>query len=229
MSRQEEEGTIIFSKQSAFGVKLNTDGYGAFYELGKAKSVIKTNLYWLEIGERKSPKEEKHSYVYNSTFLGSPYIYGKINNLFFANLGIGQQHLIGGKGNKNGVAVSAIYGGGLSAGLLKPYYVKVFSANNQLKDIKYDTDSNKVQFLDITAVSGSSGFGKGFSEITFVPGLQARLALRFDYGRYNELLSALETGLNFSYYTKEMPIMANNPARKFFFNAYVSLVLGKRK
>ncbi|MDB5231993.1 MAG: hypothetical protein JWN76_2798, partial [Chitinophagaceae bacterium] len=99
LSRQEEEGTIIFSKQSAFGVKINTDGYGAFYELGKAKSVLTTNLYWLEIGERKHPKEEKHSYVYNATFLGSPYIYGKINNFFFANFGIGQQRLIGGKGN----------------------------------------------------------------------------------------------------------------------------------
>ena len=35
------------------------------------------------------------------------------------------QKLIGGKGNKNGVAVSAIYGGGISAGLLKPYYLQI--------------------------------------------------------------------------------------------------------
>ncbi|MDB5232752.1 MAG: hypothetical protein JWN76_3557, partial [Chitinophagaceae bacterium] len=121
------------------------------------------------------------------------------------------------------------YGGALSAGLLKPYYLKVFSSNNQLKDIKYDTDSTKAKFLDITAVSGSSGFTKGFSEMKFVPGIQGRMAVRFDYGRYNELLSALETGLNFSYYTKPMPIMANNTAKRFFFNAYVALVLGKRK
>ena len=38
---------------------------------------------------------------------------------------VGQQYLIGGKGNKNGVAVSAIYGGGLSLGYLKPYYLNV--------------------------------------------------------------------------------------------------------
>jgi hypothetical protein len=101
--------------------------------------------------------------------------------------------------------------------------------NNQLIDAKYQTDSTKFLFLDQLAVRGSSGVTKGFGEIQFVPGAQGRVAVRFDYGRYNELLSAIETGLNVSYYTKAMPIMANNTAKKFFFNAYVAIVLGKRK
>ena len=29
--KQEEEGALIFNKQSIFGIKLNTDGYGIFY------------------------------------------------------------------------------------------------------------------------------------------------------------------------------------------------------
>jgi hypothetical protein len=33
------------------------------------------------------------------------------------------QQVIGGKGNKNGVSVSAIYGGGLTLGLVKPYII----------------------------------------------------------------------------------------------------------
>jgi hypothetical protein len=62
-----------------------------------------------------------------------------------------------------------------------------------------------------------------------VPGAHARAAMRFDYGRYNEVLSALEVGLNAEYYTKTMPILLQNKERKFFFNAYISLVFGKRK
>ena len=118
LMKQEEEGALIFQKQTAFGIKLNTDGYAAFLELGTLKTPVKTNLYSLEIGERKHSKEEKVSRGSFGFSIGNPFIYGKINNFYFTKLGIGQQRLIGGKGNKNGVAVSAIYGGGVSAGLL---------------------------------------------------------------------------------------------------------------
>ncbi len=43
-------------------------------------------------------------------------------------LSIGQQILIGGKGNKNGVAVTALYAGGLTIGMLKPYYLDITNA-----------------------------------------------------------------------------------------------------
>ncbi|MEI9807728.1 MAG: hypothetical protein WDO16_07550 [Bacteroidota bacterium] len=42
LMRQAEEGVLIYSKQSIFGVQLRTNGYGFFYELGKMKSNRKT-------------------------------------------------------------------------------------------------------------------------------------------------------------------------------------------
>jgi hypothetical protein len=57
--KQEEEGALIFNKQSIFGIKLNTDGYGIFYEKGKYKTINKTNLWWIELNEHKHVKEEK--------------------------------------------------------------------------------------------------------------------------------------------------------------------------
>jgi len=231
----EEEGALVYSKQSAFAFKLNTDGWGAFYEHGKYKTITNTGLWWLEMGEHKSPKEEKVTTGQNIgngfILLGNPYIYGKRNNFYFLKAGIGSQKLIGGKGNKNGVAVSAIYGGGIIAGYLKPYYISVKdSVTGNPTDIKY-TDATAVQFLDPdpTRVLGASGFTKGFGEGKFVPGAHARLAMRFDYGRYNEFLSALEVGVNAEYYTKKMPIMANNPEKQFFFNGYIAIEFGKRK
>ena len=84
-------------------------------------------------------------------------------------------------------------------------------------------------FLDPGAIIGGAGFTKGFSEMTVVPGVHARVALRFDYGHFNELLSAIETGVNAAFYTKDINMMYNEPAKKFFFNAYVAVVFGKRK
>ena len=229
--KQEEEGALIYQKQSAFGIKFNTDGYGMYYEHGKYKTITKTNLWWMELGERKHPKEvklSKGSISFPGLAIGNPFIFGKQNNFYYLKLGIGQQRLIGGKGNKNGVAVSGIWGGGLIAGMLKPYYIQIQSpSTNQTIDIKY-TNNDSV-FLDPGVIQGASGFGKGFSEIQFVPGFHVRAALRFDYGRYNEVLSAIEVGLNAEYYTKAMPIMVLNKANNFFFNAYVALTFGKRK
>ncbi len=98
---------MVYNKQNAFGAKLVTDGYGIFYEHGKYKTNTSTNLWWLELGERKDPKESKIVSGDGAGFqIGNPFIYGKINNFYYAKLGFGQQRLIGGKGNKNGVAVS---------------------------------------------------------------------------------------------------------------------------
>lgn len=228
--KQEEEGALIYQKQSAFGFKLNTDGWGMFYEHGKYKTITKTNLWWLEFGERKSPKEEKVPTLTSSQgfLISSSYIFGKINDFYYLKAGLGSQTLIGGKGNKNGVAVSAIYGGGLTAGLLKPYYLDIVDASTgQSISVRYTNNDN--QFLDPSIILGKGDYFKGFNEIKFVPGVHARTALRFDYGRYNDNLSAIEVGLNAEYYSQKMPIVLLNPYKQFFFNAYVSIVFGKRK
>ncbi len=228
--KQEEEGALIYQKQSGFGFKFNTDGWGAFYEHGKYKTITNTSLWWLEFGERKHPKEEKVPTLNASSgfLIISSYIYGKQNNFYYLKAGFGQQKLIGGKGNKNGVAVSAIYGGGFSAGLLKPYYIEIQNpSTGKREEIKYT--NNDSFFLDPTIILGKGGLTKGFGEMKFVPGAHARAAIRFDYGRYNEVLSAIEVGVNAEYYSKPMPILLLNKERNFFFNAYISLVFGKRK
>jgi hypothetical protein len=228
--RQEEEGALIYQKQIAQGIHFNTDGWSIFYEKGKYKSITKTNLWWIEIGEHKHPKEERTPTASSAQgfIILSNYIYGKQNNLYDVKFGVGQQKLIGGKGNKNGVAVSAIYGGGISAGLLKPYYLQIQNLTTQRQEeIRYN--NNDQIFLDPTIILGKGSFSKGFNEIKFVPGGHVKGALRFDYGRYNEVVSALEVGLKATYFSKKMPIMLLNPEKSLFFNAYISVTFGKRK
>jgi len=227
--KKEEEGALIFSKQYIFGAKLNTDGWAALYEHGKYKTINTTNLWWLEIGERKNPKEERKAvFLSNGLQVGNPFIYGKINNFYFLKLGVGQQRLIGGKGNKNGVAVSINYGGGISAGYLKPYYLTVSDSVGNVSDIKYGPATASI-FTDPSAIIGSAGFTKGFSEGQFSPGAHAKIGLRFDYGRYNEVVSAIEVGINAEYYSKKMPIIITSSDKSFFFNAFAAIEFGGRK
>lgn len=235
---EQDDGALVYSKQWALGIKFNTDGWGFFYEHGKYKTINRTNLWWLELGEKKQHNQQKITpqplqigsgpdYVVYSS--GSSFVYGKENNFYQMKLGFGRQLLIGSKGTTNGVAVSAIYGGGISLGILKPYYLQIEDTLSQtgISDIRYA--DNPTAFLDPVVILGASSFSKGFDKITFVPGLHARASLRFDYGKIRQTLSALEVGVNADYYAKKVTIMVNNPNRNFFIDAYVAIDFGGRK
>jgi hypothetical protein len=222
LMKQEEEGEIIFNKQSAFGIKLNTDGYGLSYEIARFKSPRVATIYQLEINEKKHKKEKRTSLLNGFNF--NSVIFGKLNNFYQVKLGMGQQRIIGGKGNKNGVAVMAVYAGGFTLGLQKPYYVDVVDQSQQRFRKTYPTiiDSGYIE-------QGASGFTVGWDRVQPKYGVHAKGALRFDYGRFNETVSAIEVGLNAEYYFRKVSQMAYNPEKNFFFNAYISLLLGRRK
>ena len=221
--KQEEEGVITYKKSFAFGIKLINDGYGAFFELGRASSVKKALLYQLEFSERKGIKEQRqNSYFANSV----SFIYGKENFVYPVKLGVQQQILLGNKLNKNGVAITGNYGGGLSVALLRPYYVQVQNGNG-VDYIKYNSQDS-LQFLS-GQIYGGPGLSKGWSELTVDPGLYAKAAVRFDYGAFNEIISAIEVGVTGEYYSKKIPIMVYNPEKQFFFGGYVAIMFGKRK
>lgn len=222
--RQEEEGALVYDKQSALGVQLRTNGYGAFYELGRSRSVRFANLYTIEFTEIKHRKEERVGN--NQSFFGNSFIYGKVNNFYALKLGFGQQYILGQKGNKNGVAVMAIASGGVSAGLLKPYYLEVVDSTNESRTIKFSQDSTL--FLGGPFIGGA-GFTKGWGEVKLRPGLFAKAALRFDFGRYNESISALEIGMSVELYAQKVKLMHYNDPKGLFYQGHLAFLFGRRK
>ncbi len=243
--KQEEEGVIAYHKHSAFGFKLTSDGYGGFFEIGRAKSIKKALLFQLDISERKHPKEEKQT---NISIPTSPFIYGKINYFYPVKIGMQQQILLGNKTNRNGVSVTGNFGGGIALALLRPYNLEVndLKAGNR-KLIRYETSDSTLtsntgssayvadsslftngNLLSFLQVAGS-GLGKGWGQMKVTPGLYAKAALRFDYGKYNEMLSAIEVGLTGEYYSKAVPQLVYTKPKQFFVSAYVSIMFGKRK
>jgi hypothetical protein len=221
--KEQEEGVIAYKKSFVFGAKLISDGYGVFFEVGRSKSIKKSTLYQLEISERKNVKEDKQSNPFANTI---PFIYGKENFFYPVKLGIQQQVLLGNKSNKNGISITGNYGGGISLALLRPYYIQV-EQGNDLVFVKYNSQDSS-SFLNGPFVGGPT-FGKGWSEMTVTPGLYAKTSLRFDYGSYNEIVSAVEVGLTGEFYTKKIPILLRIPQKQFFFGAYVAICFGKRK
>jgi hypothetical protein len=221
--KEEEEGVIAYKKSFVFGAKLLSDGYGVFFELGRANSVKRSTLYQLEISERKNVKEDKQSNPYVNSI---PFIYGKENFFYPVKLGVQQQIILGNKSNKNGVSITGNYGGGVSLALLRPYYIQVQKGNDYVY-VKHDSPDSSL-FLNGPFVGGPT-FSKGWSEINVTPGLYAKTSIRFDYGSYNEIISAIEVGMTGEFYSKKIPMLVLIPQRQFFFSAYVAILFGKRK
>ncbi len=224
MVKQEEEGVLAYYSQSTFGLGLRTNGYTLFYELGRMKTPRFANLYSIEFSEIKHAKEER--FQNTQSFFANSYLYGKVNNFYQLKLGFGQQYILGQKGNKNGVAVLGIYSGGLSVGLVKPYYLEV-QADGGYRDIKYADDSSL--FLNGSAINGSSGLSKGLSELSVNPGLYAKAALRFDFGRFNESIQAIEIGISADFYSKKVELVAMNEADRLFVQGHIAFMFGRRK
>lgn len=224
--RQAEEGVLVYKKQFVMGVQLRTNGYGGFLEMGRMKTNRKTNIYRLDITEIKNQKEEKSPN--GSIIFGNPYIYGKLNNFYQATFGFGQQYILGQKGNKNGVAVTAVYSGGLALGLLRPYYLEVINPNGgENIIIKYNSKDSAL-FLGPTIIGGA-GFSKGWNELKIKPGGFVKAALRFDYGRFNEVVSGIEAGVSAEFYGSKIPILYAQKEKQFFFQGYIALLFGRRK
>lgn len=219
--KMEEEGELVFRKHSIFGFKANTDGYGLSYEMGRFKSNRVTTIYQLELNEKKHRQEKKLNTI-NGFEFNSIILY-KLNNFYQLKLGMGQQRIIGGKGNKNGVAVAAVYAGGLTLGLLKPYLVDVDAGGKRFRS-QYPT------VLDsLYQPIGAAGFTTGWNELKIRPGAHAKAALRFDYGRFNETVTAIEAGVSAEFYSSKIPQIMFSKQKQFFFVGYITILLGRRK
>ena len=225
MIKLEEEGVIVNKKHFVGGIKLNSDGYGGFLEKGIAQSVKRSLLFQLDISERKHPKELKQ--INRRTGAG-PYIYGKINFLYPVKLGVQEQFLLGNKGNKNGVSVTANIGGGITLGLLRPYLLGYDSAGTQIFRGLTSNKNDSSRFINDDPISGPS-LGTGFNKLKVNPGAYAKAAFRFDYGKYNEVVSGLEVGVTAEFYSKKIAQMVYSKENNFFFSAYIALIFGKRK
>ena len=230
--RTDEEGDIIFNKQNIFGIHLSSDGYGLSFEKGYFKTPSKTLIYQFEVNEVHSPKEHHITATSDNGYSFSSVVPYKANNLYEVKAAIGQEILIGGKGNKNGVAVQALYSGGLTLGLLKPYLLNVTNTISQAStQMTYAqlvaSQNNPADFGD--EPTGAAGFLAGWNKVAFKPAVNARQAMRFDYGRENKTVAAVEVGITEEYYLSDIDLMYLVKGQHFFFNSYVAILFGGRK
>ena len=92
---------------------------------------------------------------------------------------------------------------------------------------KYDSPDSTL-FLS-GPITGGSGFTVGWNEVKMKPGAFLKTALRFDFGRFNESVQALEIGMSVDAYADKIPIMVYSDPKQLFFQGHLAFVFGRRR
>lgn len=227
---------ILYSTERSIDLLLHTNGFSLSYNWGEIKKYYLTRFYHVGFGIVKHPKEYRQAVNFQSSnFLlksSSAFAYGKQNNLLVLRAGIGEKRYFSEKALRKGVAVGISYEGGISLGLLKPYYLNLSrvepSGTQTIVAEKYSEENADV-FLDVNRIYGSASFFKGFNEMKITPGLHGRIGAHFSKGAFDQGVRALEVGIQFDAYFQRVPIMIIENNLPFFLNGYISLQLGKRQ
>lgn len=223
------ENKILYNRQRTYGIVFHNLGMGLNYRTGKRISIFKTRMLEFEFVSMKSYKQVKmiNPYVINS----KRYVYGKINDAFFIRAGVIWKKLLNRKPywGGGGVEVRFTYGGGLSLGIAKPYYVYVIkdiSGSSQTFSIvpeRYDPDKHSN-----TDIYGRAPFSKGFNEITIHPGLSLKTGLNFEFGTQSTKVKSVEIGAALDIIPAGMTVMYYDANQILFPTFYISVSLGQR-
>jgi len=221
----------------AIGGKLNTNGWSGlvyYQQKDDYKSSHFFQLSFSEIKHEKQVKQQKGNTAFPELGAASPYVFGKINNLYTLQLGYGKEYLLLPGLLEGNMSVSLRVQAGASLAMLKPYNLKLiytsYDSSGQhatMQEEKY-SELNKDKFLNTGFILGASSWSKGLGEISYVPGAFADLAVAIEPLKNKTFIKTVTIGGNLAFYSKELVIMAENKAYPWQANFYVGLSIGKR-
>lgn len=223
--------------QLAIGGKLNSNGWCGAVTYLKRIDPRKLHLYQLsfsEIRHEKQVKQERNRVAYTALGESTPYIFGKVNNLYTLQVGYGKEHLLLPGVVEDNLSVSFRYQGGFSLALLKPYYLRlVHTDRSDPNDIpilheEHYTNENAEVFLDSRNILGASKWSKGLGELKPVPGAYIEAAFAIEPAKGKFFVQTITIGSNVAFYAKELPVMAEVKATALQTSVFVGLSLGKR-
>lgn len=241
------------TKEFTFGININTNANlpgGINFKFGKVTDNPRVNTtYTIELVGIRHPQEYRFSV--SSVTGGQAFVRGKQNYLYSLRLQFGKDVILFRKAPQEGVQVNAVFAGGLSLGLLKPYMIRyntsgalVTGLSGRTIDLPFYQYSfgddvlfqNKygVPFTE-ERIEGRGAFLAGFDQIKVVPGINFKAGLTFETSAFRNSLTGIETGVVVDFFTQKMPLLNANftpdPVKNYstFIALYLSLFFGGRK
>ena len=158
------------------------------------------------------------------------YVYGKLNSLYIARVGLGRRRVVIEKLREKGLQFAINWSTGLSLGFVKPVYLEVFKYNPSTPDEiegvaleRYDPDIH--DFIDIF---GRARWSAGLSETTINPGGYFKAGIEFDYSTEREIINSLEIGMAIDVFLLPIKLMVENNRQNIFPTMYINFSIGNK-
>ncbi|XZF15424.1 hypothetical protein ACTHGU_04740 [Chitinophagaceae bacterium MMS25-I14] len=219
----------------AVGGRLNGNGWSGLVYYERRINRWQSHFFQLsfsEIKHEKQAKQQPHNDAFPGLGNGSPYVFGKINNLYTLQLGHGRDFLLLPGLLEGNMSISLRMEAGVALAMLKPYYLQLAydSVGGQpayMQEQKYnDQDADK--FLNTGYILGASKWGKGLGEMQYIPGGFADVAIAIEPLKNKTFIKTITLGGNFAFYSKDLPVMATQKAYPWTATVFVGLTMGKR-
>ncbi len=225
---REDTTTITARKlyQRSFGAMLHSGGFGIQYRRFFRKTYY-TRLGWEIMGAEMKPAKQVR--VVNPYYGDSKsFVYGKLNTVLIARLGVGYQKIITRKPYFGGVELSIYYTGGFSLGLAKPIYLYILYLNNDNTDYQLISEAYDPEKHFADNIYGRAPFFDGIEHTSFHPGGYIHLGLNFEFGNQKEKPKSIEVGGILDLYPVAIPVMAYEDPNHYFLSIYIAFYFGKR-
>jgi len=214
---------IFYKNEKTAGIYLNSNGWGLSYRYGSRINYFEKKIYDIDFSIIKHAKEIKST----SSFLTSEsFIFGKLNHVFDLKFGYGKQNEIFTKKSPGSVAIRYFYSIGPSIALQKPIYYKIlYPVNDSLyseREEKFNPDIHTSG-----DISGKASFFTGIDEIGIIPGAFIKTGFNFEFSQSENIIHALEAGVMFQAYLKDLDLMAVDDNQQFLFVLFLSYRIGR--
>jgi len=232
---------IVYDNELSFNAQISTPrNFLIGVRSGQLTSYDEMKYWSLSFGDIRHSRERRENpdRVNGATNrVSRAYVFGKQNQLYALRFGFGRRKYLSEKARQRGVAVGYSYEFGPTLGLLKPYYLELYTGeqNNPgaIIDVRY-SEATASRFLNQDAIFGASTWTNGIDEIRLRPGVHAKAAAHFAFGAYDEIAKSLEAGLMVDFLLGDSDILiesdltpgvTNSP---LYLSLFINVQFGKR-
>lgn len=217
----------MYKKEFSAGLRIQTNGFSIYGEYGWIKDIYRTRLIQVEYNYFINYQQKRTKSLIQN---GRSFNFGVQNRFHAIRVSGGIKRTIADKASRNGVRLSFSFFGGISLGLVKPYYLRLLQPTDGTIEIKPErySESNASRFLSLDSIVEAAPIRYGLNQIEPVPGAHMKFSLDFDWGSRDQMVKALEAGIMLDLYYKRIPVMINNSNRFYQLGLYLAFHLGKR-
>lgn len=220
-----QEDEYDYQREYIFGVNFNTNAGiigGLMFKHARSISQNQYQSFGIEVVNVKHPKELRRF----SPITGNSFIPGKAVYLFAVRPQYGREYILFRKAPEDGVQLNAILAGGPSFGVTKPYYILYSDARDPNRAVSVPYDPNR--HPSIEQIYGTGNILEGFDQLKVTLGAHVKGGLSFEFGRINNSVMGVETGLMLEAYTRKINIIPTAQNKSVYSSAFFTLYYGNK-